>query len=575
MIGTVEKLIQIAQLARKHGVEELARQAEEVNERLSFDRVHMVVVGEFNRGKTTLVNALLGRSLLPMDIVPTTAAIWTIQKGKTTRAQLVMADGSKQVLETTMESFSRLSAEGTLARSGVRLVTVDVSELALGDDVVIVDTPGVNDINEQRAEITYSFLGQADAAIFLLDASSPVTKSEAQFLEGQVLSKSIERILFVLNKSDRIENDEVEDAVASARERLTELVGKPVRVIACDAARMLDGLTKGQLEAADHWGWSKLRSELDEMLREARSRVAREETAAKRACSLASHLESRVSARLQLVLMKRDELETAAREFEKTAQIANERLERFVSFCEVQGRDRLKTMLSKSLREKTDEFILGTETRLAALRGDFKTFAGKQLPYELQLLLKRWFETNQSTLEQYLVEFSGHVSREYIKQFGSAFGYVSKPTSPRAGANTGPGAPLVADDVNEYIGLALPAAGYLSLLFLSAGPFAIVGLVAGGIANKIMRDRHAEAVREQLFARLPLFVEESISTPFGTLLHSVDAWFEGLIGALRQQFEADLKHRQTDFDAARKDTASTTTDSLRKTQRVLVTLATP
>ena len=76
----------------------------------------------------------------------------------------------------------------------------------LANRLTIVDTPGVNDINEQRAEITYGYLPRADAAVFLLDATQILTASERQFLEERILRSTRDRLIFVVAKADLLDD---------------------------------------------------------------------------------------------------------------------------------------------------------------------------------------------------------------------------------------------------------------------------------------------------------------------------------------------------------------------------------
>jgi predicted GTPase len=72
----------------------------------------------------------------------------------------------------------------------------------LRDRVTLVDTPGVNDLNLQRAEITYGYVPRADAVVFLLDAGQILKESERRFLRDRLLGAGRDRIVFAINKAD-------------------------------------------------------------------------------------------------------------------------------------------------------------------------------------------------------------------------------------------------------------------------------------------------------------------------------------------------------------------------------------
>src|SRR4029079_2098333 len=78
----------------------------------------------------------------------------------------------------------------------------------LRHNIVLVDTPGVNDLNEQRAEVPYGYVPRADAVVFLLDAGQALKESEREFLKSRILEAARDRLIFVLGKMDMLSADE-------------------------------------------------------------------------------------------------------------------------------------------------------------------------------------------------------------------------------------------------------------------------------------------------------------------------------------------------------------------------------
>lgn len=90
---------------------------------------------------------------------------------------------------------------------------------------MIVDTPGVSDINEQRCEVTYRFLPKANAILFLLDANSPLKKTEKEFIDQHLLPLGLDHILFLANKYgdvDDVDEEEDDDLIGDLEHRLRE-----------------------------------------------------------------------------------------------------------------------------------------------------------------------------------------------------------------------------------------------------------------------------------------------------------------------------------------------------------------
>jgi small GTP-binding protein len=224
------------------GVDSLARRIDhELVRKLDLDQFRLVVVGEFNHGKTTFVNALLGRAVLPVGVTPTTALIHHVHYAAVRSARLVTTEGERPV------AFEEL-AEFTAARHGadvaIKYLEVSLPAELLRDRITLVDTPGVNDLCLQRADITYKYIPQADAVLFVLDAGQPLKESERIFLQEKLIGQSRDKIIFVVAKADIWSDGERDEALAYLRAELNKLILGPV-VFPISAERALAGDGEG------------------------------------------------------------------------------------------------------------------------------------------------------------------------------------------------------------------------------------------------------------------------------------------------------------------------------------------
>jgi small GTP-binding protein len=259
-------LVDLGAAAEAVGLHSVARDVRETRlPKLDEERFTIVVLGEFNHGKSTFINALLGASVLPTGITPTTAVLSHISHGAKESATLVLESGERKPIGLdklsawlTVDGLAEKTTAGQSGQTGQGVHHVEITHPAagaggnLGDRVTIVDTPGVNDINEQRAEITYGYLPRADAAVFLLDATQILSASERQFLEERILRSSRDRLLFVVAKSDLLTAAELEETLAFARKHLARIVPEPV-VLPVSAKRALakeDASGLGEVVAA-------------------------------------------------------------------------------------------------------------------------------------------------------------------------------------------------------------------------------------------------------------------------------------------------------------------------------------
>lgn len=194
--------------------------------KLQEDRFHLVVVGEFNHGKTTFVNALLGGRALAVGVTPTTAAIHHIRWAERPEAFVVTPAGDRRAIP--FDEAKRFSVGGGANADEVDYLEIGYPAPLLKERILLVDTPGVNDLSLQRADITYSYIPRADAVLFLLDAGQILKESERVFLHDKLLSASRDKIVFVVSKWDLLSADERREALAYARNQLSTLVKEPV-----------------------------------------------------------------------------------------------------------------------------------------------------------------------------------------------------------------------------------------------------------------------------------------------------------------------------------------------------------
>jgi ribosome biogenesis GTPase A len=252
-----EVLGRLADLAATTGLESTAHDIRQVRiPKLDQGRFSLVVLGEFNHGKSTLINALLGLTdpwatgaspeqsatepLLPVGITPTTAVLALIRHGERVVSEAVFEDGRREIIDQD-KLADWLTVAGAQARNeSLSHVEIEHPAPFLRESITVVDTPGVNDINEQRADITYGYVPRADAALFLLDATQILTASERRFIEERILRSCRERLVFVVSKADLLNDADLEEATQFARQHLSGMVSAPA-VFPVSAKRALAG----------------------------------------------------------------------------------------------------------------------------------------------------------------------------------------------------------------------------------------------------------------------------------------------------------------------------------------------
>jgi small GTP-binding protein len=217
----------LGDIASALGTKSLSDRVErELVRKLNEDRFHLVVVGEFNHGKTTFVNALLGEHVLPVGVTPTTATIHHIRWAERPEAFVVTTNGERRALP--FDEAKRFAVGGGASTEDVDYLEIGYPAPLLKERILLVDTPGVNDLSLQRADITYSYIPRADAVLFLLDAGQILKESERVFLNDKLLRASRDKIVFVITKWDLLSSEEQREALAYARVHLSTLVKEPI-----------------------------------------------------------------------------------------------------------------------------------------------------------------------------------------------------------------------------------------------------------------------------------------------------------------------------------------------------------
>lgn len=244
----------------------------DLQRRLSEDRLRVLVVGEAKRGKSTFVNALLGRAVLPVGVTPVTALATTIVYGSPERVDATFADGATRSYELGALCDLVTEAGNPANRRGLQQVVVRLGAPLLSANVEIVDTPGTGSVYEHNTAEAESALERMDAAVFVLTADPPLSASERLLIE-RVANSSV-RLFVVLNKADRLDAVELDEARTFAVRILRELFGDAVAVQPVSARHALDGHDLG-FEQFRRRFESYLRDQRDVDLRVSLARHAR------------------------------------------------------------------------------------------------------------------------------------------------------------------------------------------------------------------------------------------------------------------------------------------------------------
>lgn len=224
-----EKLRKLAALARAVSAESLSEEASAVAERVSGGRFYVACVGQFKRGKSTLLGALVGEQLLPTGFVPVTAVPTVIRYGERKSARVRFKGGDwKEVPLSDVHLYvsEEYNPENSKHVEGVEIFT---RSSILKSGMCLVDTPGLGSIFSGNSAATQAFIPHTDAAIVVLGADPPIAGEELALVES--VGKQVKDLVVVLNKSDRTTEAERAAAAQFTRKVLKDRLGQDISEI--------------------------------------------------------------------------------------------------------------------------------------------------------------------------------------------------------------------------------------------------------------------------------------------------------------------------------------------------------
>lgn len=210
----------------------------ETIEKTSDEHFEVAIVGEFKRGKSTLINALLGQEVLPADVLPATATLNRVTYSTDPYVSVEYKNGTheKVDIDKLADYVTKLTAESEEKAETVKEATVYYDTEFCKNNVDIIDTPGLND-DEQMTNVTLSILPKIDAAVFVISANSPFSQFEKDFLEKKMLTSDVGRIIFVVNCFGTFAREDENKIVETVRTRITRYVMEKAKKVMGEDSR--------------------------------------------------------------------------------------------------------------------------------------------------------------------------------------------------------------------------------------------------------------------------------------------------------------------------------------------------
>ncbi len=225
-VDGASRLLRLSDLAQELGAEPVAEEARELAARVSEGRFYVACVGQFKRGKSTLLNALVGHAVVPTGFVPVTAVPTVIRFGEELQARVRMRDGAwRDIAMSDLKEYvtEELNPEN---KKGVDGAEVFVPSPLLSSGMCFVDTPGLGSIFTGNTATTQAFIPHIGAALVVVGADPPIAGEELALVES--IGTQVQDLILIVNKADRTSDPERAAAVKFTRAILEKRLHRPM-----------------------------------------------------------------------------------------------------------------------------------------------------------------------------------------------------------------------------------------------------------------------------------------------------------------------------------------------------------
>jgi GTP-binding protein EngB required for normal cell division len=304
--------------------QQILERLRELRTRFDEGRLRVAVLGQFKRGKSTLLNALLGAPVLPTGVTPVTAIPTFIEASDSAWATIEFKSGKEPIVTWAAPEIPGIlethisEAQNPHNRLDVERVTIGVRSGFLDEGIVLVDTPGVGSTFLHNTLTAEAVLTECDAALFVLSADPPITETEVTYLDK--VRKLIPKIFFILNKADLLDANEKSAAERFLARALAERYSTdpPDRIFTLSAKLGLNAKLTGDVGALASSGLSRVESVLGgELAREKRAILLA--TGRQRLISIVSELLFQCDLERKALMTPEEDLKRKATTFETGA----------------------------------------------------------------------------------------------------------------------------------------------------------------------------------------------------------------------------------------------------------------
>lgn len=527
---------------------------------IESDFYTVVVVGEFKRGKSTFINALIGEDLLPVDVTPTTATINILAWGKDRSLMVYKKNGQVEEMPLTRQSLARFIMGADFDAEDIDFLKITLPADILKNKVMLVDTPGVDDINQQRVEVTYGFIPRANAVLFLLDATSPVRRTEKEFLQNTILKEGMDNIIFLANFTDYVDQEEREELLEDIKRRLQAAIGrKDPAVYLLSAKQALDARLKGDEVELYESGILDIEAQIKQLIESGDREAQRIEHFKRRLNNIAYDLQQEIRSLIKIQNKTIEQLNYELQEIEKYIN-KKTRIRAILEEYTAARAKEMQAIVKKSVHnfgEKLRERIMLEVENYEGV--DIKGFVEKQLPLKVKTEIKQWYEQYTPAIYKMLQKYEKALVTGLAKEFNIMATRLDVQYEYRQSFDLDVQRnSLYCNDITRTSVVAGAIAGGLSLATILIGIpilFPIVGMASYPVLERMLVERKIQQAKAKLkpmlnyalddiIAKFSRFIEDMVLNSIRDIEVAAFKRFDEQIKNLQAQFEQEIQKRK-------------------------------
>ena len=567
-----DKLLQVIKLVERENwskklQKSLVKEISNLKNTIEHDFFTVVVLGEFKRGKSTFINALLESNLLPTNVTPTTATINALMYNEEKIAEVVYKDGHTQKGDATLEFLNGFSADSSADTENINYIKIGYPSELLRNHVILVDTPGVSDMNQQRVQVTYDFVPKADVVIFLLDATSPLKRTEKEFIEDHLLKYGIEKIIFIANRFDEIEEEDEEEVLEDIKKRLSasfqQMEQEGINIIPFSAFQALQGVIKKDEILIKTSNLPLVKDTIETLIYEGTSPENKIRTYTRKLRLGLEALYRQIEQELSITRANVEELEKIILQMNVLISEKANRKNKLKDYAETQRTDML-AIIRKSLQNFQRELKEEVFALVESYKGtEFKHFIEKQIVSLVQKRISQWITSYSGPMNLMLSKLNHELANALARYFNTTMAFHGNSHVSTEFKGTPAKISIEADDIsNVTMKAGLIAGGAAGLLMLVGGPLLLplIGLAGMPYLQKAMLDNKLKEAKAKVLPELsnlinqtfnPLSgeIEKNMSTSVEQIVILNEQRFSEIFSAYKEEIEQNIMAKKTNQDS--------------------------